>query len=153
MSASVYQSVPATGEAPDPGTSAAVRWAGRVATAIVVLFAAFDAVAKLAAAKLAVDATVQLGYQPHHVRLIGLFALVFFVLYLVPRTAPLGAILWTGYLGGAVASNVRLDAPVFTHTLFPVYFAAVLWFGVYARDPRVRALVRPIARPRLADAP
>lgn len=141
MSAISFESTSLTGD-----TSAAARWAGRIVTAIVVVFAAFDAVVKLIPAKFAVDATVQLGYQPHHVRLIGLFALVFLVLYLVPRTAVVGAVLWTAYLGGAVASNLRLDEPVISHTMFPVYFALLLWGGLYARDPRVRALIRP--RPR-----
>lgn len=57
--------------------------------------------------------------------------------------AVIGAMLWTAYLGGAVASNLRLDEPLLSHTLFPVYFAVLLWGGLYARDSRVRALIRP----------
>lgn len=68
--------------------------------------------------------------------------LVLLVCYLVPRTAPLGAILWTGYLGGAIATHVRLLNPLFTHILFPVYVAALLWGGLWLRDARVRALLR-----------
>lgn len=138
MSAISFDSASLTGD-----TSAAARWTGRILTAIVVVFATFDAAVKLIPAKFAVDATVQLGYQPHHVRLIGLFALVFLVLYLVPRTAVLGALLWTAYLGGAFASNLRLDEPLLSHTLFPVYFALLLWGGLYVRDSRVRALIGP----------
>jgi hypothetical protein len=62
-------------------------------------------------------------------------------LYLVPRTSVLGAILLTGYLGGAIATHVRVDNPLFSHVLFPVYVAALLWGGVYLREPRLRALV------------
>jgi hypothetical protein len=64
------------------------------------------------------------------------------VLYVVPRRAPLGAILWTGYLGGAIATHLRVDNPLFSHTLFPTYIAALIWGGLYLRDARVRALVR-----------
>jgi hypothetical protein len=63
------------------------------------------------------------------------------VLYLVPRTAPLGAVLWTGWLGGAIATHLRLGAPVFTHLLFPLYVAVPLWLGLWLRDPRVRAVL------------
>jgi hypothetical protein len=63
------------------------------------------------------------------------------ILYVIPRTAPLGAVLWTGYLGGAIATHLRLDNPLFSHTLFPIYVAALLWGGLYLRDARVRALV------------
>lgn len=128
--------------------SAAARWFGRVSTALVLLFLAFDVGAKLLSARAAVEGTAQLGYQPHQVPLIGVLALVCTVLFAIPQTAVLGAILLTGYLGGAVASNVRVDAPLFSHTLFPVYFAALLWAGLYVRDARVRAILgpRPSAR-------
>jgi len=90
-----------------------------------------------------VDGTVQLGWQPHHLPIIGTIALVLLVLYAIPRTAPLGAILWTGYLGGAVATQLRVDNPLFSHVLFPIYVAAILWGGLYLRDDRVRRLLRP----------
>ena len=61
----------------------------------------------------------------------------------MPRTAPLGAVLWTGYFGGAVATHLRLDEPLLSHTLFPIYVAAVVWGALYLRDARVRALLRP----------
>lgn len=119
------------------------RWAGRVLTAMAVLFMVFDATVKLVGAKAAVDGTVQLGFEPHHLPVIGTIALLCLVLYVIPRTAPLGAILWTGYLGGAIAVNLRLDNPLFTYTLFPIYFAAFIWGGLYLRDSRVRALLHP----------
>jgi hypothetical protein len=86
---------------------------------------------------------VQLGWQPHHLPILGALSLACLALSLVPRTAVLGAVLWTGYLGGAVATHLRLDHPLASHTLFPVYVAALLWGGLYLRDARVRALVRP----------
>ena len=123
-------------------TSASALWAGRILTGIAVLFLAFDAAVKLVGAKEAVDGTVQLGWQPHHLPIIGTIALVLLVLYAIPRTAPLGAVLWTGYLGGAVATQLRVDNPLFSHVLFPIYVAAILWGGLYLRDDRVRRLIR-----------
>ena len=123
--------------------SPAARWTGRILTGITILFLAFDAIVKLAGAKQAVDGTVQLGWQPHHLPIIGTIAAVLLVLYVIPRTAPLGAILWTGYLGGAVATQLRVDNPLFSHVLFPIYVAAILWGGLYLRDVRVRGLLRP----------
>lgn len=104
------------------------------------LFIVLDTAVKLVGAKAAIDATVQLGYQPHDVLTIGIIELACLALYLIPRTSFIGAVMWTGYLGGAVASNVRLDNPLFSHTLFPVYVAALLWGGLYTRDLRVKAL-------------
>src|SRR5215207_6472948 len=125
-----------------PAGSRSRLWAGRILYGIVLLFLAMDVGVKLAQAKPAVDGTVQAGYQPHHVLIIGLIGLVCLVAYVVPRTAPLGALLWTGYLGGAVATNLRLDLPLLSHTLFPIYVAALIWGALYLRDERVRTMVR-----------
>ena len=125
------------------GRAAATRWSGRILTGIVVLFLSFDVAIKLAGVKQAVDGTVALGFAPHHVLAIGLIGLVCLVLYVVPRTAPIGAVLWTGYFGGAIATHLRLGNPLVTHILFPVYVAALLWGALYLRDPRVRALLHP----------
>ena len=67
------------------------------------------------------------------------------MIYLIPRTAPFGALLWTGYLGGAIATHLRLDNPLFCHILFPTYVAALMWGGLYLRDARVRAVLGPFA--------
>ena len=119
------------------------RWAGRILSSIAALFLVFDLTIKLIASEEAVKATTQLGYAEHHLLPLALIQLGCLVLYLIPRTAPLGAILWTGYLGGAIATHFRVDSPLFSHTVFPIYIAALLWGGVYLRDPRVRALIRP----------
>lgn len=124
-----------------PSRARLVTWAGRVLTGIVVLFLTFDVAIKFFATPEALAGTAQLGWQPHHLPVIGTLGLVCLVLYLVPRTAPLGAILWTGYLGGAIATHVRLDNPLFSHVLFPVYVAAFLWGGLYLRDARVRNIL------------
>jgi hypothetical protein len=119
------------------------RWAGRVMSGIIVLLLALDTAVKLAGAKQAVAGTTQLGFPAHHVLTIGLIELVCLVLYVIPRTAPLGAALLTGYLGGAVATHLRLEDPLFTHILSPVYVAVLLWGGLYLRDARVRAALGP----------
>ena len=116
-------------------------WAGRILSGIAVLFLVFDTVIKLVSAKAAVTGTVQLGYTADQLPILGAIEVVCLVLYLVPRTAPLGALLWTGYLGGAVATHVRLHNPLFSHILFPIYVALLLWGGLYLRDARVRAVL------------
>lgn len=141
MSAMLLESAPpAASSAP---TSSRARWAGRVLTGIATLFLTFDMAIKFAGAREAVEGTVQLGWAPHHLPILGLIQLGCLILYLVPRTAPLGAVLWTGYLGGAIATHLRIDNPLFSHTLFPIYVAALIWGGLYLRDARVRALLRP----------
>lgn len=142
MSATILEAARVTApSAADESTR--IRWTGRILTGIAVLFLAFDTTIKLVGVKEAVDGTVQLGFAPHHLPIIGLIEVACLILYLVPRTAPLGAVLWTGYLGGAIATHLRLDNPLFTHILFPIYVAAFIWGGLYLRDPRVRALLRP----------
>jgi hypothetical protein len=141
MSAAILRSS-AVAATPAPGASGRARWAGRALTGIAVLFLAFDTVIKLVSAPDAVAGTVQLGWAAHHLPIIAAIEVVCLVLYLIPRTAPLGAILWTGYLGGAIATHLRIDNPLLSHTLFPIYVAALIWGGLYLRDARVRALLR-----------
>lgn len=141
MSATLLDAAPTV--SPTVGTSAAARWAGRILTGIVVLFLIFDVAIKFSGVKEAVEGTAQLGFAPHHLPIIGVIGLVCLVLYVIPRTAPLGAVLWTGYLGGAVVTHLRVDNPLFSHTIFPLYVAAFIWGGLYLRDARVRALLRP----------
>lgn len=105
------------------------------------LFLAFDATLKLTRSTMAVDATAQLGYSSAVVLPLGLIQLGCLALYLVPKTSVLGALLWTGYLGGAVATHVRLENPLFSHVLFPVYIAAMLWGGLIVSDPLLRRAV------------
>jgi len=114
---------------------------GFVLTALAALFLAFDTILKVLMLAPAVQGTAQLGYPAQSVLWIGIIELACFVLYVVPRTAVLGALLLTGYLGGAVASQLRVGAPLLSHILFPIYIAALLWGGLYLRETRLRALV------------
>jgi hypothetical protein len=132
---------PTAGRAADRPTAA--RWTGRALTGVAALFLAFDATIKLTVAPEAVAGTVELGWAAHHLPILGVIQLVCLALYLAPRTAVLGAVLWTGYLGGAIATHLRVGNPLLSHTLFPVYVAALVWGGLYLRDARVRALLRP----------
>ncbi len=122
-----------------PALSRTGRRVGVGLSAFAVLFLAVDAGMKLVAAPEAVAGTTALGWQAHHLPVLAGLQIACLALYLVPRTAPLGAVLWTGYLGGAVATHLRLDQPLFSHTLFPVYVAALLWAGLALRDARVRS--------------
>jgi hypothetical protein len=126
--------------------SARAILAGRIVSALAVAFLAMDATMKLLQLPVAIEGTTQLGYPAGVILPIGMIQLVCLAVYLVPRTSVLGAILWTGYLGGAVATHVRIGSPLFTHVLFPIYVAALLWGGLWLRDRRVRALLRPQAR-------
>jgi hypothetical protein len=115
--------------------------AGRILGGFVVLFLGFDLTLKLASVPMAIEGTTELGYPADVVFTIGLIQLACLALYLIPRTAPLGALLWTGYLGGAIATHVRVGNPLFSHTLFPIYIAVMLWGSLWLRDRRVRGLL------------
>jgi len=148
MSATLLQSSAraATRPAAPAGTARTSRRAHRAGLAlsgVAALFLAGDLAGKFVAPEAVVTGTQALGYGAHHLPVLGLIQLACLVLYLVPRTAPLGAVLWTGYLGGAVATHLRLDHALLTHTLFPVYVGTLLWLGLSLRDARLRALLRP----------
>jgi hypothetical protein len=115
-------------------------WAGRIMSALAALFLLMDGGMKLFKPPFVIQATVQLGYPESAIVGIGIALLVSTLLYIIPRTSILGAILLTGYLGGAVASNVRAAAPLF-NILFPVAFAALVWGGLWLRDRRLRQLL------------
>jgi len=115
--------------------------AGYVLTGLVAAFLTFDTVMKLLQLAPAVQGTTELGYPPGTVVVIGAIELVCLVLYLIPPTSVLGALLLTGYLGGAIATHVRVGSPLPTHTLFPIYVALMVWGGLYLRESRLRALL------------
>jgi hypothetical protein len=120
-------------------------WTGRILSGFAVLFLVFDAVIKFTKIAPVVDSFAQLGYPISLAPTIGSLALLCVVLYVIPRTSVLGAILLTGYLGGAVASQLRIGSPLLSHVLFPVYVAALIWGGLYLRDEQLSALV-PVRR-------
>lgn len=116
-------------------------WAGRIMSGIAILFLFVDALGKLLRLDPVVKGSVELGFPESTVFGIGVVLLVCVLFYVVPRTSILGAVLLTGYLGGAIATHVRVGNPIFTHTLFPIYVAVLIWGGLYLRDPRMRAMV------------
>ena len=122
--------------------SRAARITGWTLTGLVTLFLLFDSVTKLMALAPVVEATMQMGFTAATVPLIGGTLLVCLVLHLVPRTAVLGAVLLTGYLGGAVCAQLRIGAPLWGFLLFPVYVGVVVWVGLYLRSAALRTLVR-----------
>jgi hypothetical protein len=115
-------------------------WAGRIISALPALFLLFDGIMKLVKSPFVVEATVQLGYKESVIVGLGVVLIACTILYLIPRTAVLGAILLTGYLGGAIATHVRIGGPLFS-IIMPVILGAMLWAGLYLRDQRVRSLV------------
>jgi hypothetical protein len=115
-------------------------WTGYIISALPALFLLMDGVMKLFKPVFVVEPTVRLGYPESVIIPIGIVLVVSTVVYLVPRTSVLGAILLTGYLGGAVATHVRVGEGLFP-VLFPVIFGALLWLGLYLRDDRLRALI------------
>jgi uncharacterized membrane protein YphA (DoxX/SURF4 family) len=129
---------------PAPASSTAL-WAGRIMSGVVIAFLLLDGAMKLVPLDIVVQTSEQLGIPAHHARLLGVLTLAGTILYAMPRTSVLGAILLTGYLGGAIYTHLRIDSPLFTHTLFGVYLGLLIWGGLYLRDGRVRALI-PLAR-------
>lgn len=108
---------------------------------IVIAFLLMDAIGEFVQPQQVIDGTVELGYQASVILPLGAVLLVATLLYAYPKTAILGAILLTGYLGGAVATHVRIGNPLLTHILFPVYLGITAWGGLWLRDERVRSLL------------
>lgn len=120
--------------------SKTMLWTGRILSALAALFLLFDGVAKLFKPAPVVEATVQLGYPESVILGLGIVLTACTILYLIPRTSVLGAILLTGYLGGAVATHVRVGGPLFS-VIFPILFGVLIWGGLFLRDGRLRALI------------
>ena len=116
-------------------------WAGIIVSTLPALFLLMDAVGKLVKPEPVVTASAELGWGEHLMVPLGVVLLISTVLYIIPKTSVLGAVLLTGYLGGAIATHVRLGSPLFTHQLFPVYLGVLLWLGLFLRDTRVRSLL------------
>jgi hypothetical protein len=116
-------------------------WTGRILSALAILFLLMDGIMKLFSPAPVVEGMIRLGYPLSLTATIGIILLSCVLVYAIPHTAILGAILLTGYLGGAVASQLRVGEPLFSHVLFPTYIAALIWGGLYLRDDRLRALV------------
>jgi hypothetical protein len=115
-------------------------WAGRIISALAILFLLFDAITKLMKVAPVLEASARLGYPASLTVGIGSLLLACVVVYAIPGTSILGAILLTGYLGGAVGANVRVGDPLF-ETFFPVIFGVLIWAGIFLRDDRLRTLI------------
>lgn len=129
-------------DAHEHGATNGQVWTGRVLSGVAVLFLAMDAMMKVLQMPVAVEGTKKLGYPAGSVLVLGIIELAALAAYLIPPARVLGAIVWTGYLGGAVATHVRMSDPLFSHVLFPIYVAALLWGGLCLRDARLRAIVK-----------
>ena len=121
-------------------TSKGTLWAARIISGIAVLFVLMDGVMKLFNPPPVTEATVALGWPEHLIFALGMLELVCILLYLMPRTSVLGAVLMTGYLSGAVATHFRIGSPLFS-LFFPILLGLMLWAGLYLTDSRVRALL------------
>ncbi len=119
------------------------RWLGRVLSGLVILFLLFDGAIKLVPWPVVTETMDRIGYGSSETlaRALGVITVACTVLYAIPPTSILGAILLTGYLGGAMASHVRIGSPLFTHTLFGFYLGLMVWGGLWLRDRSLRALL------------
>ena len=126
-----------------PNISTVARWTGRVLSSVVVLFLLFDGAIKLLPLQIVTETMDKMGWGAGEglARSLGVITIACTVLYAVPPTSILGAILLSGYLGGAIASHVRIDSPLFSHTLFGLYLGLILWGGLWLRDPALRSLL------------
>jgi hypothetical protein len=118
-----------------------MSWAGWGMSGLMIVFMLFDSASKLALERHVVEATTRIGYPLDVIRPLGAICLACTLLYAIPRTAILGAILLTAYLGGAVASKVRIEDPLFSSVLFGVYFGVLVWGGLYLRDQQLRSQI------------
>jgi DoxX-like family len=119
------------------------QWTGRVLSSLVILFLLFDGAIKLVPWPIVTETMDKMGYGPSEslARSLGLITIVCTALYAVPPTSILGAILLTGYLGGAMASHVRIGSPLFSHTFFGLYLGLMVWGGLWLRDKNLRSLL------------
>jgi hypothetical protein len=126
-----------------PETSKKMLWTGRILSGLAIAFLIFDGTIKFFMDRLppeALEAGASLQWPIEKMPMVGTILLICTLLYAIPRTSLLGAVLLTGYLGGAIASHVRVSNPLFTHTLFPIYIAIFIWLGLYLRNAQLRRI-------------
>lgn len=121
--------------------SSAKIWSGRIMGGIVILFMLMDTTFKFMITEDVIKATTDLGFQAHHLPIMGTLGLLATLLYMIPRTEIIGALLLTGYWGGAIATHVRMDNPLFTHILFPVYLGVLAWGALWIKNDRLPQLI------------
>jgi hypothetical protein len=132
---------PASSTSAVAGPSAKHIWIGRILLAIPILFLAFDGIGKVLQPVEVVEGTMRLGYAVKSIIVIGILELGSLLLFCIPRTSILGALFLTAFLGGAVATHIRIGDPLFSHILFPTYIAILLWSGLLMLDLRLRTLL------------
>lgn len=126
---------------PAPAVSKARIWTSRIMGGLVIAFMLIDSIFKLFPNEIVTAGTVELGYQPHHIPIMGVLGFLSTLLFIIPRTQIIGAILLTGYFGGAIATHVRLDNPLFTHILFTVYLGILAWGSLWLKNEKLRNLI------------
>jgi hypothetical protein len=116
-------------------------WTARIMGGLVIAFMLMDSIFKLIPNDIVTAGTVELGYQAHHIPVMGVLGFISILLFAIPRTQIVGAILLTGYFGGAIATHLRLDNPLFSHILFPVYLAVLAWGSLWLKNETLRKLL------------
>jgi hypothetical protein len=124
-----------------PATSKARLWTARIMGGLVIAFMLMDSIFKFFPNETVISGTLELGYQAHHIPVIGALGFISVLLFAIPRTQVLGAILLTGYFGGVIATHIRLDNPLFSHILFPVYLAILMWGSLWLKNEGLRKLI------------
>lgn len=122
-------------------TSKTTRWISYIMSGLVILFMLVDGIMKFVKPPEVIEGTLALGYGKEHISIIGTLGLICTLLYAIPRTSIIGAILLTAYFGGAVATHVRLNNPLFTHILFTVYLGILIWGGLWLRNKKLREVI------------
>ena len=126
---------------PTTASSTAKVWSGRIMGGIVILFMLMDTTFKFMTTEDVIKATTDLGFQAHHLPIMGTLGLLATLLYIIPRTEIICALLLTGYWGGAIATHVRMDNPLFTHIILPVYLGVLAWGALWIKNERLRQLI------------
>ncbi len=121
------------------------KWTSYILSGLVILFMLFDSIMKFVKPPQVIQGTIDLGFSEHHILILGILGLLSTLLYIVPKTSVLGAILLTGYFGGAMATHIRLDNPLFSHILFTVYLGIFAWGGLWLRNETLQR-VFPVVR-------
>lgn len=138
---SASQAAETARSAPQATPSKKGVWVGRILSGLVVLFLVLDGILKFVKPAPVVETSAHLGLPLSLANTLGILLLICTALYVFPRTSVLGAILLTGYLGGAVSTHLRIGDPLFSQILFPTYLGVLLWLGLYLRDERLRVLI------------
>lgn len=124
-----------------PVVSKGRLWTARIMGGLVIAFMLMDSIFKLIPNEIVTAGTLELGYQANHIPIMGTLGLLSILLFAIPRTQILGAILLTGYFGGVIATHLRLDNPLFSHILFPVYLAILAWGSLWVKNEQLRRLI------------